>query len=49
MRILSEIEPGLPSCASLNDPPRVLVLKSGSFGKEDFFERALDHLRGIGK
>jgi uncharacterized protein YgbK (DUF1537 family) len=45
MRVRKEIQPGLPSCVSLNDPPRMLVLKSGSFGKPDFFERALEHLR----
>jgi uncharacterized protein YgbK (DUF1537 family) len=45
MRVWKEIQPGLPSCISLNDPPRMLVLKSGSFGKPDFFERALEHLR----
>ena len=46
MRVYKEIQPGLPSCVSLNDPPRLLVLKSGSFGKPDFFEQALEHLRG---
>jgi uncharacterized protein YgbK (DUF1537 family) len=45
MRIRKEIQPDLPSCVSLNDPPRILVLKSGSFGTPDFFERALEHLR----
>ena len=45
MRVWKEIQPGLPSCVSLNNPPRLLVLKSGSFGKPDFFERALEHLR----
>jgi uncharacterized protein YgbK (DUF1537 family) len=45
MRIWREIQPGLPSCISLTDPPRMLVLKSGSFGKPDFFEQALQHLR----
>jgi uncharacterized protein YgbK (DUF1537 family) len=45
MRIWKEIQPGLPSCISLNDPPRMLVLKSGSFGEPNFFERALEHLR----
>ncbi|MDQ2691743.1 MAG: four-carbon acid sugar kinase family protein [Chloroflexota bacterium] len=45
MRVWKEIQPGLPSCVSLNDPPRMLVLKSGSFGRSDFFERALEHLR----
>lgn len=29
----------------LNDLPLMLVLKSGSFGKPDFFVRALEHLR----
>ncbi len=47
MRVWKEIQPGLPSCISLSDPPRMLVLKSGSFGKPDFFERALEHLKGI--
>jgi uncharacterized protein YgbK (DUF1537 family) len=45
MRVWREIQPGLPSCLSLTDPPRMLVLKSGSFGKPDFFEQALQHLR----
>jgi uncharacterized protein YgbK (DUF1537 family) len=45
MRVWREIQPGLPSCVSLNAPPRMLVLKSGSFGKPDFFEQALDHLK----
>jgi uncharacterized protein YgbK (DUF1537 family) len=45
MQIWKEIQPGLPSCVSLNDPSRMLVLKSGGFGKPDFFERALDHLK----
>ncbi len=45
MRVWKEIQPGLPSCISLNDPPRMLVLKSGSFGKPDFLERALEHLK----
>ncbi|HEY3473352.1 MAG TPA: nucleotide-binding domain containing protein, partial [Anaerolineales bacterium] len=45
MRVWKEIQPGLPSCVSLNDPSRLLVLKSGSFGKTDFFERALEHVK----
>jgi uncharacterized protein YgbK (DUF1537 family) len=45
MQVWKEIQPGLPSCVTLNDPARMLVLKSGSFGKPDFFERALEHLR----
>jgi uncharacterized protein YgbK (DUF1537 family) len=45
MRVWKEIQPGLPSCVSLHEPPRMLVLKSGSFGKPDFLEQALDHLK----
>jgi uncharacterized protein YgbK (DUF1537 family) len=45
MRVWKEIQPGLPSCVSLNEPARMLVLKSGSFGKPDFFKQALEHLR----
>ena len=33
LRVRKEIQPGLPSCVSLNEPLRILVLKSGSFGK----------------
>lgn len=44
LRIWKEIEPGLPSCLSLSDPSMLLVLKSGSFGQESFFESAVQHL-----
>lgn len=47
MRVWKEIQPGLPSCVSLNNPPRMLVLKSGSFGRPDFFEQALQHLKEV--
>lgn len=43
--VYQEIQPGLPSCLSLDGPPMLLVLKSGSFGSPDFFERALEHLK----
>ncbi len=46
MYLWKEIQPGLPSCLSLSDPPRFLVLKSGSFGDAQFFKDALDHLKG---
>lgn len=45
MRVWREIQSGLPSCVSLTDPPLLMVLKSGSFGRPDFFAQALDHLR----
>ncbi|WP_274362979.1 four-carbon acid sugar kinase family protein [Paenibacillus thermotolerans] len=45
VRIWKEIEPGLPSSLSLNAAePLLLVLKSGSFGKADFFSAAIRHL-----
>lgn len=43
--VWQELEPGLPSCVSLSQPHRLLVLKSGSFGSPTFLERALDHVR----
>jgi uncharacterized protein YgbK (DUF1537 family) len=46
-RVAREIEAGLPSCISLSDPQFILVLKSGSFGKVDFFQKALNHLRDL--
>ncbi|RPI21088.1 MAG: four-carbon acid sugar kinase family protein, partial [Chloroflexota bacterium] len=45
LRIWKEIQPGLPSCLSLSDPPILLVLKSGSFGSPDFLEQAIWHAR----
>lgn len=45
MRVWKEIQPGVPSCYSLEQKPRLFVLKSGSFGKPDFFVRALEHMK----
>ena len=45
LRVHKEIEPGLPSCINLAVPHDVLVLKSGSFGGVDFFEKAVNHLK----
>ncbi|MDQ0972563.1 uncharacterized protein YgbK (DUF1537 family) [Neobacillus niacini] len=47
LTVWKEIEPGLPSCISLNTPAKALVLKSGSFGSKDFFAKAIDHLKEI--
>ncbi|MFD1676624.1 four-carbon acid sugar kinase family protein [Alicyclobacillus fodiniaquatilis] len=44
MAVWREIEPGLPSCISLTEPPFFLILKSGSFGQADFIKKAIDHL-----
>jgi 3-dehydrotetronate 4-kinase len=40
LRIGPQIDPGVPWTASLGEPPLLLALKSGNFGREDFFTRA---------
>ncbi|MDR6553136.1 four-carbon acid sugar kinase family protein [Paenibacillus qinlingensis] len=45
LSIWQEIQPGLPSCLTLQMPQRFLVLKSGSFGTESFFIEAIEHLK----
>jgi len=40
MKVLKEIEAGLPTCQSITEPYYQLVLKSGSFGSEQFIEIA---------
>jgi uncharacterized protein YgbK (DUF1537 family) len=44
LRVWKEIQTGLPSCVTLTEPRRLLVLKSGSFGSERFFEEGIRHL-----
>ncbi len=39
-----EIEPGIPWSESLGEPRLALALKSGNFGSDDFFQRALEML-----
>lgn len=41
-----EIAPGVPAMRAVGDRPLVLALKSGNFGSDDFFERALRVLEG---
>ena len=41
LRIGTEIDPGVPWTTSLSDPPLALALKSGNFGTDDFFLKAL--------
>jgi uncharacterized protein YgbK (DUF1537 family) len=40
LQIGRQIDPGVPWTVSLGDPPLALALKSGNFGKPDFFLRA---------
>lgn len=42
LRIGAQIDPGVPWTATLDESPIALALKSGNFGGEDFFVRALD-------
>jgi uncharacterized protein YgbK (DUF1537 family) len=47
LRIGRQIDPGVPATQSLGDAtPLAVVLKSGNFGGEDFFDKALRHLDG---
>lgn len=40
-----QIDPGVPWTMSLGEPRIALALKSGNFGAEDFFEKALAQIR----
>jgi uncharacterized protein YgbK (DUF1537 family) len=42
LRIGPQIDPGVPWTASLGEPALALALKSGNFGSEDFFLRAIE-------
>ena len=44
MKVLEEIEAGLPTCESVSKPHYRLVLKSGSFGSREFVEKARETL-----
>ena len=45
LRIGPQIDPGIPATLSLGEPPLALALKSGNFGGEDFFLKAIERLR----
>jgi uncharacterized protein YgbK (DUF1537 family) len=44
LRIGPQIDPGIPATLSLGEPRLALALKSGNFGAEDFFLKALERL-----
>lgn len=44
MQVLEEIEAGLPTCESVEEPHYRMVLKSGSFGSQAFVEKAMEKL-----
>jgi uncharacterized protein YgbK (DUF1537 family) len=41
LQVGAEIDPGVPWTASVGDSPLALALKSGNFGADDFFLKAL--------
>ena len=45
LQIGPQIDPGVPACLSIGTPILALALKSGNFGMEDFFMKALDVLK----
>jgi 3-dehydrotetronate 4-kinase len=45
LRIGPQIDPGVPATLAIGEPQLALALKSGNFGGEDFFMKALDHLK----
>jgi len=45
LQIGPQIDPGVPACLSIGTPHLALALKSGNFGMEDFFMKALDVLK----
>ena len=45
LKIGPEIDPGVPWTETVNEPRIALALKSGNFGKSDFFIKSLDMLK----
>jgi uncharacterized protein YgbK (DUF1537 family) len=44
VEILDTLDPGVPALQTLGEQPLGLALKSGNFGSEDFFEKAVRYL-----
>ena len=44
LKICAEIDPGVPWTETLEENSMAIALKSGNFGGEDFFVRAIDLL-----
>jgi uncharacterized protein YgbK (DUF1537 family) len=45
LQIGPQIDPGVPACLAMGTPRLALALKSGNFGLEDFFMKALSTLK----
>lgn len=42
LQVGTNIEPGVPVCVTLSEPAIPVVFKSGNFGGDDFYRRAMD-------
>ncbi|MGR3908110.1 four-carbon acid sugar kinase family protein [Burkholderia sp. SR8] len=49
LQIGAQIDPGVPATATIDAQPLGLALKSGNFGKVDFFDKALRALDGAAR
>ncbi len=47
VRVGPNIDPGIPVCVALARPDIAVVLKSGNFGSQDFYGKAIDAIRGL--
>lgn len=48
LRVGPNIEPGVPVCVTLTEPALPVVFKSGNFGSEYFYGRAMNTIRNLG-
>ncbi|MFL6450354.1 MAG: 3-oxo-tetronate kinase [Bryobacteraceae bacterium] len=47
LRVGKNIEPGVPLCVTLSESPVPVVFKSGNFGSDDFYGRAVDAIASL--
>ena len=47
LRVGTNIEPGVPLCLTLSQPALPVVFKSGNFGSDDFYGRAIDAIASL--
>jgi uncharacterized protein YgbK (DUF1537 family) len=47
LRVGANIEPGVPVCITMCQPSLPVVFKSGNFGSDDFYERAIQAIQHL--
>ena len=47
LRVGTNIEPGVPLCVTTADSPLAVVFKSGNFGSDDFYGRAIAAMKSV--